>query len=269
MRATVFRRPWTVPWCCTSSCWIAGRRVEVTGQSLDRLSQSWTSWSETQAVCGNWPTAQYAGRTRPPQSSVWAQWMSGWRPSRWASIRTTFPVLDMSAWTQSFTSVSVNWLKWGWLWPATRRRFCPTCRACRPRGRMFKYNSFPANTQRDGVKLDAPVKSLPCEHGNGSSVLEPPLGFKTHRDGDSTDAWLLHLLRSFPNSPLPRWARAAFTLPASRPPLWSSREAHFGLQGWSDSLRDHSTPNRLSKRRKEDFKKKKTKKAQQIRKRLS
>lgn len=47
-----------------------------------------------------------AGRTHPPQSSVWARWTSGWMPLRWASIRRTSPVVDTSAWILFSTSVS-------------------------------------------------------------------------------------------------------------------------------------------------------------------
>lgn len=59
MRATVFLPRWTVPWCCTSSCWTAGRRGAAKGQSLAKLSQSWTSWSEIQAPSESWPTAPH------------------------------------------------------------------------------------------------------------------------------------------------------------------------------------------------------------------
>lgn len=57
----------------------------------------------------------------------------------------------------------VNWLSWECPWLATRRRFCPVCRACRPRGRTSKYNSFNTEeTRGHRVKLDAPAKSFPA-----------------------------------------------------------------------------------------------------------
>lgn len=47
MRAIGCPRPWTAPWRSTSSCWTAGRERGPTGQSLDRSSTCWTSWSAT------------------------------------------------------------------------------------------------------------------------------------------------------------------------------------------------------------------------------
>lgn len=78
-----------------------------------------------------------AGRTRPLQSSVWTRWMTGWKPSRWASTRRTSPVLDTSAWTPSSTSVSgtdlsfkinnlqVDWLIW-WLLGQVQTFYLPS-----------------------------------------------------------------------------------------------------------------------------------------------
>lgn len=57
--------------------------------------------------------------------------------------------------------LAVNWLRWVLIWLDTRRRFCPACRACRPRGHMSKYNTFHRTTQWDRTKMDAPVKSFP------------------------------------------------------------------------------------------------------------
>lgn len=102
----------------------------------------------------------------------------------WTSSSETRPASE--SWP---TAQNVNWLKWGWILPATRRRFCPACRPCRPRGRTFKYNSFHRNTQWDRAKMDAPCEEFP--HLNGV-VMD------TLCVGDNMDAWLLHLLAISP-----------------------------------------------------------------------
>lgn len=68
MRAIGCPHPWTAPWRSTSSCWTVGRERGLTGQSLDRSSTCWTSWSATPT-----PWRGQAERPLSGERAVWGQ----------------------------------------------------------------------------------------------------------------------------------------------------------------------------------------------------
>lgn len=87
--------------------------------SLKKCNTCTTNWLQHSQWC-QWIVSVLqisAGRTQLRESSMLAQWTSGWSPSRWASIRRTSPVLDMSVWSQYCTSVwgTDNWCHNRWL----------------------------------------------------------------------------------------------------------------------------------------------------------
>lgn len=132
----------------------------------------------------------------------------------------------------------MNWLRWVWIWPATKRRFCPVCRACRPRGRTSKYNSFLINTQWDRAKMDAPVTSVPRRNGAVKDTLSSGLHwFLRHTNiqcGDNTDALTPSPSRYFTILPTldgHPTASAHTRSPSDTKPLWSKRETRVQQRG--------------------------------------
>ena len=107
----------------------------------------------------------------------------------------------------------VNWLRWAWLWLATRRRFYPLSRVCRPRGHTSKYNSVHINTMRQSQN------GCSCDefHTPWNGVAMDTLCLGLHWFWD-TPRWRQHgrltpsPSRSFHHSSHPRWALPALAL---------------------------------------------------------